>query len=374
MSLSQSELSRYSRHILLEKIGKAGQEKLKTARLLCVGAGGLGCPAVLYLAAAGVGQVDAIDPDIVDPSNLQRQILYQDSDVGKKKVFILEKKIKAHNPNITIHTRDTYVTDKNATSLLSGYDVVLDCTDRFSARYAISDACVALNIPNVSASLLEFDGQCSVFCTKEGPCYRCLYKAPPPTELSPSCSAAGVLGVLPGLLAVIQATEAIKLICNIGQPLINRLLLYDALRMQFSELNIEKDSNCPVCGANASTSKKEISNFFEDNIPAITEERLISASELKKIMQYDECFTLDVREHGEYEICNIGAYLIPLSELRLRLNEIPNSKRIVIHCKTGPRSIKAANLLLEVGYDNISVLRGGIMAWIQEVDPSLAKY
>jgi adenylyltransferase/sulfurtransferase len=380
--LTKDELSRYSRHLILPEVGVEGQRKLKAARVLCVGAGGLGSPLTLYLAAAGVGTIGLVDFDVVDASNLQRQILHSTADVGRKKLDSAEEKLKALNPGVNVVKHDTQLSSANALEILKGYDVIADGTDNFPTRYLVNDACVLLGKPNVYGSIFRFEGQASVFATQNGPCYRCLYPEPPPPGLVPSCAEGGVLGILPGLIGVIQATETIKLILGKGDPLIGRLLLVDALQMRFRELKLRKSPECPICGAHptvtrlidyqqfcgiASEAKEE--SAVKNGIPQI------SVKELKQRMDAGEdLFLLDVREPFEYQIANLGGKLIPQNEVPWRLDEIDRNREIVVHCKVGGRSQRVAEFLKRSGYANVANLAGGILAWSDQVDPSVRKY
>lgn len=379
--LTPGELARYARHLILPEVGMEGQQKLKAARVLCVGAGGLGSPLALYLAAAGVGRLGLVDFDVVDASNLQRQILHSTRDIGRSKLDSAAEKLAALNPSIEIVKHQTRLTSGNALDIVSGYDIVADGTDNFPTRYLVNDACVLAGKPNVYASIFRFEGQASVFATREGPCYRCLYPEPPPPGTVPSCAEGGVLGILPGLLGVIQATEVIQLILGKGEPLIGRLLLVDALRMRFRELKLRKNPECPVCGAaptvtqlidyqqfcGLTSSPKETA--LNNGIPQIT------ATELKQRLDAGEdIFVLDVREPFEYQIANIGGTLIPLNDVPQRLHEIDREREIVVHCKMGGRSQRAAEYLAQSGYAKVSNLAGGIVAWSNEVDPAVPKY
>lgn len=356
-----------------------GQQKLKAARVLCIGAGGLGSPLALYLAAAGVGTLGLVDFDVVDSTNLQRQIIHTVNDVGRPKLQSAVEKLRALNPFVNIRTFETKLTSANALELFRDFDIVADGTDNFPTRYLVNDACVLTGKPNVYASIFRFEGQASVFATEGGPCYRCLYPEPPPPGLVPSCAEGGVLGILPGLLGVMQATEVIKLILGSGEPLIGRLVLVDALAMRFRELRVRKDPNCPVCGENPTIHELIDYNEFcgirgeEAPIEATVPE--IQPEELKRRLDSGEdVFVLDVREPHEYQICNIGGYLIPLGDLPKRVNELDSSREIVAHCKSGVRSGKAVEFLQKAGFRKIRNLKGGILAWADKVDPSVPKY
>ena len=360
MALSNEEVKRYSRHLIMPEVGVEGQEKLKKGSVLCIGAGGLGSPAALYLAAAGVGTIGIVDFDVVDFSNLQRQVIHGTSDVGRSKLASAKDRLLELNPHINIETYETALSSKNALELFKPYDVILDGTDNFPTRYLTNDACVLLGKPNAYGSIFRFEGQASVFATKGGPCYRCLYPEPPPPGLVPSCAEGGVLGVLPGVVGTIQATEAIKLIMGIGEPLIGRFLIYDALRMKFRELKLKKDPDCPVCGTHPTVTALIDYEQFCGVAPAATEVAVSTANnnetetdvkELKrKIDAKEDFFLLDVREPNEYQIGKIpGSTLIPLGEVPQRVNEIPRDKEIIVHCKMGGRSAKAAAFLRTAG-------------------------
>jgi len=379
--LTREEVQRYSRHLIMPEVGIEGQRKLKAARVLCVGAGGLGAPASMYLAAAGVGTLGLVDFDAVDASNLHRQVIYDTTDVGKRKLDAARDRLKAMNSSVNVVTHELALTSKNALDVLKDYDIILDGTDNFQTRYLVNDACVLLGKPNAYGSIFRFDGQASVFAVKGGPCYRCLYPEPPPPGLVPSCAEGGVLGVLPGVIGVIQATEAIKLILGSGQPLIGRLLLYDALQMRFRELKLRRDPECPICGDHPTIHALIDYDQFCGVVPAHAEPTStgvpeITVEQLKsKIDRGDDFFLLDVREPNEFQICRIaGATLIPLGELARRTGELDRDREMVVQCKVGARSARAVSLLQERGFTRVSNLKGGILAWIDRVDPSLAKY
>ncbi len=385
MALSNDEVKRYSRHLIMPEVGVDGQEKLKSGSVLCIGAGGLGSPAALYLAAAGVGRIGIVDFDVVDYSNLQRQVIHGTPDVGRSKLASAKDRLNALNPHVSIETYETALSSKNALDLFKPYDVILDGTDNFPTRYLTNDACVILGKPNVYGSIFRFEGQASVFATKGGPCYRCLYPEPPPPGLVPSCAEGGVLGVLPGVIGTIQATEAIKLITGIGEPLVGRFLIYDALRMKFRELKLKKDPDCPVCGTNPTVTELIDYEQFCGVAPAAPEvgvntstsnETETDVNELKrKIDAKEDFFLLDVREPNEFQIGRIpGSTLIPLGEVPQRVSEIPRDKEIVVHCKMGGRSAKAAAFLRQQGYKNVKNLKGGILDWSDKIDPSVPKY
>ncbi len=385
MALTNDEVQRYSRHLIMPEVGVEGQEKLKAGSVLCIGAGGLGSPAALYLAAAGVGRIGVVDFDVVDYSNLQRQIIHGTSDVGRSKLASAKDRLLELNPHITVDTYETALSSKNALDLFRPYDVILDGTDNFPTRYLTNDACVILGKPNAYGSIFRFEGQASVFATKGGPCYRCLYPEPPPPGLVPSCAEGGVLGVLPGVVGTIQATESIKLIMGIGEPLIGRFLIYDALRMKFRELKLKKDPECPVCGTNPTVTELIDYEQFCGIAPAVAEVAVSGSSssetetdvqELKrKIDANEDFYLLDVREPNEFKIGRIpGSTLIPLGEVPQRVSEIPRDKEIVVHCKMGGRSAKAAAFLRQQGYRNVKNLKGGILDWSDKIDPSVPKY
>jgi len=378
-TLTNEEVLRYSRHLIMPEVGMVGQQKLKTARVLCIGAGGLGSPLALYLAAAGVGTLGLVDFDVVDSTNLQRQIIHTTDDVGRPKLDSAAEKLAAMNPFINIRKFETRLSSANALDLFREFDIVADGTDNFPTRYLVNDACVLTGRPNVYASIFRFEGQASVFAVKDGPCYRCLYPEPPPPGLVPSCAEGGVLGILPGLLGVIQATEVIKLILGSGEPLIGRLLLVDALSMHFRELRLRKNPDCPACGRNPTIHELIDYNQFcgirGEEAPQITTVPEIRPEELKsKLDAGDDVFILDVREPHEYQICNLGGYLIPLGDLPARMNELDSSREIVAHCRSGARSAKAVTLLRQAGFTKVKNLAGGILAWSDKVDPSVPKY
>ncbi|HSY14295.1 MAG TPA: molybdopterin-synthase adenylyltransferase MoeB [Verrucomicrobiae bacterium] len=380
IDLNKDEILRYSRHLIMPEVGMEGQLKLKRARVLCVGAGGLGSPVAMYLAAAGVGTLGIVDFDIVDFTNLQRQILHGTEDVGRKKLDSAAETIAAINPNVEIRKFETRLTSRNALEIMRDFDIVVDGTDNFATRYLVNDACVLLGKPNVYGSIFRFEGQASVFATKDGPCYRCLYPEPPPPGVVPSCAEGGVLGILPGLVGVIQATETIKLILGTGDSLVGRLLLVDALAMRFRELKLKKNRECPVCGENPTV--KELMDYDQfcgirgEEKPATGNIADMTPEELKQKMDAGDkdLFVLDVREPNEYQICNLGGHLIPLNDLPKRVDELDKSKEIVVHCKMGGRSAKAVDYLKQQGFTNVHNLVGGINAWAERVDPKMPKY
>jgi len=379
--LTRDEVQRYSRHLIMPEVGVEGQRKLKAARVLCVGAGGLGAPAAMYLAAAGIGTLGLVDFDVVDASNLHRQIIYGTPDVGKPKLEAARARIAAMNEGVKVVLHELALTSKNALDVLKDYDVILDGTDNFQTRYLVNDACVLLGKPNAYGSIFRFDGQASVFAVKGGPCYRCLYPEPPPPGLVPSCAEGGVLGVLPGVIGIIQATEAIKLILGAGQPLVGRLLLYDALQMRFRELKLRRDPECPICGDHPTIHALIDYDQFCGVVPTHTEPAAggvpeVTVEELKaKLDRGEDVHVLDVREPNEYQICRIaGSTLIPLGELSNRTAELDRDRELIVHCKMGGRSAKAVALLQERGFTRARNLTGGILAWIDRVDPSQSKY
>ena len=380
--LTTDELSRYSRHLILPEVGMEGQQKLKAAKVLCVGTGGLGSPLAFYLAAAGIGTLGLVDFDVVDASNLQRQIIHSTKDIGRKKLDSAAEKLTALNPALNVVKHETMLTSANALEILKDYDVVADGTDNFPTRYLVNDACVLLGKPNAYGSIFRFEGQASVFATREGPCYRCLYPEPPPPGLVPNCAEGGVLGILPGLVGVIQATEVIKLILGKGTPLIGRLLLVDSLNMKFRELKLRKNPECPVCGDHPTvTALIDYQNFcgivpetpqeanVKNGIPQIT------VKELKRRIDAGEDVQLiDVREPYEYQIAQIGGKLIPQNDVPQRLGEIDRNREVVVHCRSGARSQRIAEFLKQAGYERVANVAGGILAWSDEIDPKVQKY
>jgi adenylyltransferase/sulfurtransferase len=386
-ALEAEEVKRYSRHLILPEIGMDGQRRLKAASVLCIGAGGLGSPVAMYLAAAGIGRIGIVDFDVVDYSNLQRQIIHGTSDVGRSKLQSAKDTITALNPHVHVEGYETALTSQNALELFKPYDVIIDGTDNFPTRYLVNDACVLTGKPNAYGSIFRFEGQASVFATKDGPCYRCLYPEPPPPGLVPSCAEGGVLGVLPGIIGMIQATEAMKLILGVGEPLIGRFLIYDALKMRFRELKLRKDPDCPVCGTHPTvTGLIDYEQFCGVRPePAVTQvasggtvsnEWEITPVELKRRMDAGETLQIvDVREPNEYQINKIpGTTLIPLGELPRRYQELDLDREIILHCKMGGRSAKAQDFLRTVGVTDTKNLKGGVLAWIDQVDPSQPKY
>ncbi len=381
--LSNEEIARYSRHLIMPEVALDGQKKLKSSRVLTIGAGGLGSPLALYLAAAGVGTLGIVDFDIVDESNLQRQIIHGTSDLGRPKMESARDRIQDINPNVSVEAFEEALSSENALEIFEDFDVIVDGTDNFPTRYLVNDASVLSGKPNVYGSIFRFEGQASVFYAKEGPCYRCLYPEPPPPGLVPSCAEGGVLGILPGAIGTLQATETVKLILGIGEPLIGRLLLYDALSMSFREMKLRKNPNCPVCGENPTVT--ELIDYQEFcGIPQaqqaedVDELPEIRVQDLKEKLEAGErVAVLDVREPHEYEVANLeaqGAKLIPLGELPERLAELNQNDEIAVHCKTGGRSARAVKILQNAGFGNVYNVEGGITAWSEEIDPSIPKY
>jgi molybdopterin/thiamine biosynthesis adenylyltransferase/rhodanese-related sulfurtransferase len=383
VALSSPEIQRYARHLIMPEVAMAGQQRLKAARVLCIGTGGLGSPLSLYLAAAGVGTIGLADFDVVDISNLQRQIIHFTEDVGRPKIDSAEEKLKAINPDLVVLRHEHPVDSSNALEMFAGYDVIVDGTDNFPTRYLVNDACVLLGKPNVYGSIFRFDGQATVFYPPHGPCYRCLYPEPPPPDLVPNCAEGGVLGILPGLIGVVQATETVKLILGKGTPLVGRLLLYDALDMTFREMKVRKNPRCPICGTEPTI--RQLIDYQEfcgvrgiepaPDAPASANGE-ITAVELKALMDRGpRPFVLDVRNPEEIAICRIaGSTVIPLPELPNRLGELDPSTPMIVHCKSGVRSAKAIAVLQAAGFTSLKNLTGGILAWIKDVAPSLPAY
>ena len=382
-ALSNAEVARYSRHLIMPEVGMEGQLKLKAAGVLCIGAGGLGSPVAMYLAAAGVGRLGIVDFDVVDYSNLQRQVIHGTPDVGRPKLESARDTLNAINPEVRIETHEVALSSSNALDVLGGYDVIVDGTDNFPTRYLVNDACVLLGKPNAYGSIFRFEGQASVFAAPGGPCYRCMYPEPPPPGLVPSCAEGGVLGILPGVVGTIQATEAVKLIMGAGEPLVGRFLVYDALRMRFRELKLRRDPECPVCGdAPTVTGLIDYEQFCgvtpaaPDGDGAGPDGDDVTVEQLKaRLDGGDGVFVLDVREPQEHRICSIpGTTLIPLGDLPSRLHELAGRGEMIVHCKSGARSARAVKLLREAGFAGAKNLRGGILRWIDAIDPSLPKY
>ena len=378
--LDNEEVLRYSRHLIIPEVGLEGQRRLKASRALLVGAGGLGSPLGLYLAAAGVGHLGLVDFDVVDLTNLHRQVIHGTSDIGRSKLDSARDRIADINPHVHVERYDTRLTSQNALEIVRDYDIVIDGTDNFPTRYLVNDACVLSGIPNVYGSIFRFEGQLSVFATEDGPCYRCLFREPPPPGMVPSCAEGGVLGVLPGLVGILQATEALKLLLGIGQPLVGRLLLVDALRAQFRTLKLQRDPECPACGTHE---LKELIDYEEfcgirkaaaearaNAVPEITPSELAA-----RLERGDDLDLIDVREPHEWEIARIpGARLVPLGTLAEALPSLDRTRAIVVHCKGGGRSAKAVRQLLDAGFQNVTNLAGGITRWSEDVDPGVAKY
>jgi adenylyltransferase/sulfurtransferase len=380
VKLSREEIQRYSRHLIMPEVGMEGQLKLKRARVLTIGTGGLGAPLGLYLAAAGVGHLGLVDFDVVDSSNLQRQVTFTTADVGKPKSEAAKARLSALNPAIDIVSYETRLTSENALELFRDYDIIVDGTDNFPTRFLVNDASVLLGKPNVYGSIFRFEGQATVFGYPGGPCYRCLYPEPPPPGLVPSCAEGGVLGVLPGIVGSIQAMETIKLILGTGEPLVGRLLLFDALAMRFRELKLKRNPDCPMCGEHRTITKlidyEEFCGIRGEEAPAMTDGiPEITATELKRRQDRGEkLFILDVREPHEYQICNLNGKLIPLGELPRRVNELDSSVEMVVHCRSGKRSADAIHFLQTAGFKKLWNLKGGVLAWADEVDPRMPKY
>jgi molybdopterin/thiamine biosynthesis adenylyltransferase/rhodanese-related sulfurtransferase len=383
VNLSPSEVARYSRHLIMPEVAMEGQKKLKASKVLLVGTGGLGAPLGLYLAAAGIGRIGLVDFDVVDFSNLQRQVIHSTKDVGRPKLESAKEKILGINPHIQVDGYETMLRADNAMGIIKDYDIVVDGTDNFPTRYLVNDACVLLDKPNVYGSIFRFEGQASVFYAREGPCYRCLYPEPPPPGLVPSCAEGGVLGILPGTIGLIQATEAVKLILGKGRTLVGRLLLYDALEMKFRELKLRKNPKCPLCGDNptikALIDYEQFCGITPQPVAAAPIEQdsyEITPEELKvRLDRGDRLTIVDVREPHEYNISRLpNSILIPLGQVGARKNELNPSDEIIVHCKMGGRSAKAVKLLREAGFKKIKNLTGGIDRWAQNVDPSVPRY
>jgi adenylyltransferase/sulfurtransferase len=382
VNLSQQEVARYSRHLIMPEVGVDGQKRLKAASVLLIGAGGLGSPLGLYLAAAGVGRLGLVDFDVVDFSNLQRQVLHGTPDVGRPKLQSARERLTAINPEVRLDLHETRLSAANALAICEPYDIIIDGTDNFPTRYLVNDVCVFLKKPNVYGSIFRFDGQASVFYPPHGPCYRCLYPEPPPPGEVPSCAEGGVLGILPGLIGCIQATEAVKLILGRGQPLIGRLLVYDALAMSFREFKVRRNPNCPVCGDRPTITRlidyEQFCGVRSQEAPAAPADALEEATveELKgRLDRGEPVFILDVRNPEEYQICRIpGSVLLPLPQLPQRFGELPRDRELVVHCKSGVRSAKAVAFLKQQGFTKLKNLKGGILAWAQRIDPAIPTY
>jgi adenylyltransferase/sulfurtransferase len=380
VNLSQPEVARYSRHLIMPEVGMDGQKRLKASSVLLIGAGGLGSPLGLYLAAAGVGRIGLVDFDVVDFSNLQRQVLHGTDDVGRPKLHSARDRLRAINPDVRLDLYETRLTSANALDIFRPYDIVIDGTDNFATRYLVNDACVLLKKPNVYGSIFRFDGQASVFHPPAGPCYRCLYPEPPPPGEVPSCAEGGVLGILPGLVGCIQATEAVKLILGQGEPLIGRLLLYDALKMGFQEFKVRRNPRCPLCGDNPTITGlidyEQFCGMRGQEPPAPAAEGDVTAAELAELVRSGRPpFILDVRNPEEFQICRIpGSQLLPLPELAQRFGELDRDRETVVHCKSGMRSAKAIAFLRQQGFTKLRNLKGGMLAWANQVDPAMPKY
>jgi sulfur-carrier protein adenylyltransferase/sulfurtransferase len=376
--LTQPEILRYSRHLIIPDVGVEGQRRLKDARVLMVGAGGLGSPIGLYLAAAGVGRLGIVEADVVDVTNLQRQVLHGTKDVGRKKVESARDRIRDVNPHVEVIPHDAWLTSENALEIISQYDLVVDGTDNFATRYLVNDACVLLDKPNVYGSIFRFEGQATIFCAEDGPCYRCLYPEPPPPGLVPSCAEGGVLGILPGLVGLVQATETVKLIAGIGEPLVGRLLLVDAASMQFRTVKLRKNPQCPACGTREIKALIDYQQFCgirpgEDETAGVP---VMSVGELDaRRRRGDDLDLVDVREAHEWEIGRIeGARLAPLSRFAESLRTFDSARDVVIYCKVGGRSAKAVKALQEAGFRRVWNLEGGILRWSEEIDPTVPRY
>ena len=382
VAFSHEEIQRYSRHLIMPEVGMEGQAKLKQAQVLLIGAGGLGAPLGLYLAAAGIGRIGLVDFDVVDASNLQRQVTYSTADVGRSKLEVAKERLAGINPHIQIDTYQERLSSENALDTFRSYQIVADGTDNFPTRYLVNDACVLLGKPNVYGSIFRFEGQASVFYAKKGPCYRCLYPEPPPPGLVPSCAEGGVLGVLPGIVGTMQALEVIKLVLGEGDPLIGRLLLFDALKMRFRELKLRKDPECALCSEHATI--KELIDYEQfcglprqepvaasrSGVPTISPEELKALLDKK-----EDVYILDVREPQEWNIAHLEkAKLIPLGELPQAMNQLSSADDIVVHCRSGPRSARAVQFLMEMGFRKVRNLEGGILAWAERIDPSMPRY
>ena len=378
--LTQPEIARYSRHLIMPEVGMDGQKRLKAASVLLIGAGGLGSPLALYLAAAGVGRIGLVDFDVVDFSNLQRQVLHGTPDVGRPKLQSAKDRLKAINPEVIVDLFETRLTSQNALRICDPYDIIIDGTDNFPTRYLVNDVCVLLDKPNVYGSIFRFDGQASVFHPPQGPCYRCLYPEPPPPGEVPSCAEGGVLGILPGLIGCIQATEAVKIIIGKGEPLIGRLVLYDALAMKFREFKVRRNPKCPICGDHPTITKlidyEQFCGVRGQEAPAAPVDGEITVEELKaRLDRSEKLFVLDVRNLEEIQICRIaGTTVIPLPELPHRFRELDRNQEMVVHCKSGMRSAKAIQFLRQQGFTKLSNLKGGILAWAERIDRKMPRY
>lgn len=382
MALTKQQISRYSRHLIMPEVGMEGQEKLAASSVLCIGAGGLGSPLALYLAAAGVGRLGIVDMDVVDFSNLQRQIIHSEANIGKLKVESAKERIHEINSDVEVETYTVRLTSENALDIVKYYDVIIDGTDNFATRYLVNDSCVLLGKPNVYGSIFRFEGQVSVFDARRGPCYRCLYPEPPPPGLVPSCAEGGVLGILPGIVGTMQAAEAIKLIIGKGTPLIGRLLFVDVMEMQIRELKLRKDPECPICGENPTIKGLIDYEEFcgigrgEEQAPPSGSDLEITTDEFHNLIENGkDVVILDVREPHEYEIVSMeGSKLIPLKELNSRINELDTADEIVVHCHHGVRSLQATMALRKMGFKKVKSLQGGIDEWAEKYDPDMPRY
>lgn len=376
--LNFEEIRRYSRHLIIPDVAMEGQRRLKNAKVLCIGAGGLGSPVGMYLAAAGVGTIGLVDFDVVDETNLQRQIIHGTSDIGRSKLDSAAERIREINPFVTVVKHETVVTSENAMDLFRPYDLIVDGSDNFPTRYLVNDACVLLGKPYVWGSIFRFDGQVSVFWAEYGPCYRCLFPEPPPPGMVPSCAEGGVLGMLCGTIGSLQTTEAVKLITGKGDPLIGRLLIYDALELKFKELRVRKDAECPVCGKNPTVTELIDYQAFcgvTHEVAEFASQLSVTPRELAEMREREDVFVLDVREPHEWEIARLeGAHLIPMNEIPARISEIPQSGNVVVHCKVGGRSAEVLKFLHDVGLTHTKHLAGGIEAYAAQVDPSIPRY
>jgi sulfur-carrier protein adenylyltransferase/sulfurtransferase len=379
--LSKEEVERYSRHLIMPEVALKGQKKLKAASVLLIGTGGLGSPLAMYLGAAGVGRIGLVDFDVVDRTNLQRQVIHSTAKIGRSKLESAREFLADLNPNVQVDTYETMITSANALDLIRPYDIVIDGTDNFPTRYLVNDACVMLGKPNIYGSIFRFEGQATLFDPPNGPCYRCLYPEPPPPGLVPSCAEGGVLGILPGTIGIIQATEAVKRIIGQGESLSGRLLLYNALDMSFRQVKVRKDPECPVCGENPSVTELIDYNQFcgigggEDVVKLDSDSEEISVTELKQLVDAGiDIRLIDVREPHEYDICDIGGQLIPLGTLEQNVHHLDRNDDIIVHCRSGVRSAKATKFLKEAGFNKVRNVVGGILAWADEVDPEMPKY
>jgi adenylyltransferase/sulfurtransferase len=378
IKLSNEEILRYSRHLIMPEVGMQGQKKLKSAKVLMIGAGGLGSPLGMYLSAAGIGTLGMVDFDFVDETNLHRQLLHSTNDIGRSKLESAKETIQLINPNVDVLTFETRLTSENALDILKDFDVIVDGTDNFPTRYLVNDACVLLGKPNVYGSIFRFEGQVTVFDAKQGPCYRCLYPSPPPPGLVPSCAEGGVLGVLPGIIGSLQALETIKIIIGQGDLLLGRLILFDALKFKFRELKLRKNPSCPICRDNPKIHQlidyEQFCGISSEDEQGPYQDQITVDELNKKVQNKEDIFILDVREPHEFEISNLGGYLIPLNDLPDRINELDSARDIIVHCKVGSRSIKAVQFLKKAGFKKVKNLAGGINAWATRIDKSMPRY